>query len=74
MCFNSKILRSKNVLGDRIGGLEKELSQGNKKTATHTGIEPVTLEFYSRHTTSLTAPRANHCTNGSNFYSGLGER
>ena len=45
MCFNSKILRSKNVLGDRIGGLEKELSQDNKKTATHTGIEPVTLEF-----------------------------
>ena len=39
---------------------------GLGKKATHTGIEPVTLEFYSRHTTSLTAPRANHCTNGSN--------
>ena len=47
---------------------------GIGKKATHTGIEPVTLEFYSRHTTSLTAPRANHCTNGSNFYSAFGER
>ena len=47
---------------------------GIGKKATHTGIEPVTLEFYGRHTTSLTAPRANHCTNGSNFYSGNGER
>ena len=38
-----------------------------KKSSTHTGFEPVTLEFVSRNRPVVTAPRANHCTNGSSL-------
>ena len=43
---------------------------GNQKakSSTHTGFEPVTLEFASRNRPVVTAPRANHCTNGSSLY------
>ena len=42
-----------------------------QKISTHTGFEPVTLEYASRNRPVVTAPRANHCTNGSSLIDNL---